>query len=286
MIDIPTKLIFIGLLVLMLISGSLFQIDQKQRAIVFQFGEAVRVLEDPGLHMKIPLIQNVEYFDKRVLTVDAETKELTASDGKRIIVDAFAKFKITDPVMFYKTVNNYQGVKIRLNKILESSMRKVIGRVELTNLLSVERSDIILQIRDNVNSETHDFGLEVIDVRILRADLPKENSAAIYRRMQTEREKEAKQIRAEGQEEAARIRSKADKESQIILADAYKQAQVFKGEGDSVAAKIYNIAYSKDPDFYKFYKTLATYKAILSKNDTSYVIGTDSSLLQFLNLNK
>jgi membrane protease subunit HflC len=253
---------------------------------VFQFGEAVRVLETPGLHMKIPLIQNVDYFDKRILTVDVETKELTASDGKRIIVDAFAKFKIIDPVMFYKTVNNYQGAKIRLNKMLESSMRKVIGRIDLSTILSVERSNVMLNIRENVNNETKSFGIEVIDFRILRADLPKENSAAIYRRMQTEREKEAKQIRAEGQEEAARIRSRADKESQILLAEAYKQAQVIKGEGDSAAAKLYNNAYSKDPDFYKFYKSLTTYKVILSKDNTSYVISPDSALLEFLHLGK
>ena len=284
--ELPMKLIAGGLVVLMILAGSLFQLDQRQRAIVFQFGEAVRVLEEPGLHMKIPLIQNVEYFDKRILTVDADTKELTASDGKRVIVDAFAKFRITDPVMFYKTVNNYQGVKIRLNKILESSMRKVIGRIDLGTILSVERSNVMTNIRDNVNSETKDFGLEVIDVRILRADLPKEKSAAIYSRMQTEREKEAKQIRAEGQEEAARIRSRADKESQILLAEAYKQAQVIKGEGDSSAAKLYNSAYSKDPDFYKFYKSLTTYRAILAKDNTSYVISPESELLEFLHLGK
>lgn len=284
--DLPIKLVVLVTLVVMLLAGALFQLDQRQRAIVFQFGEAVRVLEEPGLHVKIPLIQNVEYFDKRILTVDAETKELTASDGKRVIVDAFAKFRITDPVTFYKTVNNYQGVKIRLNKILESSMRKVIGRIDLGTILSTERSNVMRNIRDNVNSETKDFGLEVIDVRILRADLPKENSAAIYSRMQTEREKEAKQIRAEGQEEAARIRSRADKESKILLAEAYKQAQVIKGEGDSEAAKIYNSAYSKDPDFYKFYKSLTTYRDILSKENTSYVISPDSELLKFLHLGK
>ena len=284
--EIPMKFILGGLALLIIIAGSLFQLDQRQNAIVFQFGEAVRVLDKPGLHMKIPLIQNVEYFDNRILTVDAEAKELTAADGKRTIVDAFAKFRITDPVTFYKTVNNYQGVKIRLNKILESSMRKVIGRVDLTSMLSTERSNVMHDIRENVNDETKAFGLEVIDVRILRADLPKENSAAIYRRMQTEREKEAKQIRAEGQEEGARIRSRADKESQIILADAYMQAQVIKGEGDSSAAKLYNGAYAKDPDFYKFYKTLATYKVILSKDNTSYVISPDSALLEFLNLGK
>lgn len=282
--DISLKLVLTGFVLLLILAGSLFQIDQRQRAIVFQFGEAVRVLEAPGLHMKIPLIQNVEYFDKRILTVDAEAKELTASDGKRIIVDAFAKFKITDPVMFYKTVNNYQGVKIRLNKVLESSMRKVIGRIDLTSLLAVERGDIMRDIRDNVNSETKHFGLDVIDVRILRADLPKENSAAIYRRMQTEREKEAKQIRAEGQEESARIRSRADKESKIILAEAYKQAQMIKGEGDSAAAKIYNNVYSRDPEFYKFYKSLQTYKQILHKENTSYVIQPESGLFEFLRL--
>ena len=284
--ELPIKLLIGGVVVVLLLASALFQLDQRQCAIVFQFGEAVRVLEAPGLHIKIPLIQNVEYFDKRILNVDADTKELTASDGKRVIVDAFAKFRITDPVMFYKTVNNYQGVKIRLNKILESSMRKVIGRIDLGTILSMERSNVMINIRDNVNSETKDFGLEVIDVRILRADLPKENSAAIYSRMQTEREKEAKQIRAEGQEEAARIRSRADKESQILLAEAYKQAQVIKGEGDSDAAKIYNQAYSKDPDFYKFYKSLTTYRAILAKDNTSYVISPESALLEFLHLGK
>jgi membrane protease subunit HflC len=218
--------------------------------------------------------------------VDAEAKELTASDGKRVIVDAFAKFRITDPVTFYKTVNNYQGVRIRLNKILESSMRKVIGRIELTTLLSGERGNVMLDICKGVNTETKDYGLEVIDVRILRADLPKENSAAIYRRMQTEREKEAKQIRAEGQEEAARIRSKADKESKILLAEAYMQAQILKGEGDAAAAKIYNSAYSKDPEFYKFYKTLSAYRNVFKKEDTSFVISPNSDFLGFLNLGK
>ncbi len=280
------RFVIIFFVAVIIIGSSLFKVDQRQFAIVFQFGEAVRVIKEPGLNVKIPFIQNIEYFDRRVLTVDAEAKELTASDGKRVIVDAFAKFRITDPVMFYKTVNNYQGVRIRLNKILESSMRKVIGRIELTTLLSGERANVMLDICKGVNSETQNYGLEVIDVRILRADLPKENSAAIYRRMQTEREKEAKQIRAEGQEEAARIRSKADKESKILLADAYMQAQILKGEGDAGAAKIYNLAYSKDPEFYKFYKTLSAYREVLKKEDTSFVISPNSDFLEFLNLSK
>ncbi len=283
---LPINIIAGAVVLLFLLSGALFTIEQRQFAVIFQFGEAVRVVETPGLNAKIPFIQNVEYFDKRLLSVDAEAKEVTASDGKRAIVDAFARFKIIDPVMFYKTVYNTQGLRVRLNKIIESSMRKVIGSVPLTTLLSKERNDVMLQIRDLVNNASKDFGIDVIDVRILRADLPKENSAAIYSRMQTEREKEAKQIRAEGQEEGARVRARADKESQILLAEAYKTAQSLKGEGDGLAAQIYNDSYSKDPEFYKFYKSLATYKEILKKEDTTFILSPNSDLLKFLNIGK
>lgn len=271
---------------LLSVTSALFTVDQRHSAVVFQFGEAMRTIENPGLNIKIPFIQNVEFFDKRILNVEADAKELTASDGKRIIVDAFAKFRIVDPVMFYKTVHNYQGVKIRLNKNLESSMRKVIGRLPLTSLLTSARSDIMLNILNQVNEEAKNFGLDVIDVRILRADLPKENSAAIYRRMQTAREKEATQIRAEGQEEGARIRSRADKESKILLAEAYMQSQIIKGGGDMEAAKIYNLAYSVDPEFYKFYRSLEVYKNTLKKDDTSFVLSPEAELFKYLNLGK
>jgi membrane protease subunit HflC len=264
--------------------SSLFTVNQKQSAVVFQFGEAVRVIEEPGLNIKIPLIQNVQFFDNRILNVMAEAKELTASDGKRVIVDAFAKFKIVDPVMFFKTVNNFQGASLRLNKILESSMRKVIGKVRLVNLLSDERSGLMLGIRDMLDKEAKPFGIDIIDVRILKADLPSENSAAIYRRMQTEREKEAKQIRAEGREESARIKSKADKESNIILANAYMDAQKIKGEGDAEATKLYNMAYSKDPEFYRFYRSLVAYKSSLSKENTSFVLSPKSEFFKYLKL--
>lgn len=279
-------ILFAGLLALFLLTGSLFTVDQRQSAVVFQFGEAVRTISTPGLKIKIPFIQNVEFFDKRILHVEAEAKELTASDGKRIIVDAFAKFVISDPVTFYKTVYNYQGVRLRLNKILESSMRKVIGRVPLTTLLTGERANVMLHISDQVNEEARSFGINVIDVRILRADLPKENSSAIYRRMQTEREKEAKQIRAEGQEEASRIRSKADKESKILLAQAYMQAQILKGEGDAQASKIYNNIYSQDPEFYKFYKSLSVYAKTMQQENTSFVLSPESEFFKYLNLSK
>lgn len=279
-------ILFAGLLALFLLTGSLFTVDQRQSAVVFQFGEAVRTISTPGLKIKIPFIQNVEFFDKRILHVEAEAKELTASDGKRIIVDAFAKFVISDPITFYKTVYNYQGVRLRLNKILESSMRKVIGRVPLTTLLTGERANVMLHISDQVNEEARSFGINVIDVRILRADLPKENSSAIYRRMQTEREKEAKQIRAEGQEEASRIRSKADKESKILLAEAYMQAQILKGEGDAQASKIYSNIYSQDPEFYKFYKSLSVYAKTMQQENTSFVLSPESEFFKYLNLSK
>jgi len=280
------KWVIIFAIIVMVASASVFRVDQRKYAIVFQFGEAVRVISEPGLNFKIPFVQNAELFDKRILTVDAEAKELTASDGKRMIVDAFAKFKIVDPVTFYKTVHNFQGVKIRLNRILESSMRKVIGRKPLTVLLSEERARVMSDINEGVNREAKDFGIEVVDVRILRADLPKENSAGIYRRMQTEREKEAKQIRAEGKEEAARIRSRADKESKIVLAEAYAKSETIKGEGDAEAAKTYNKAYSKDVEFYKFYKTLSVYKDVINKDDTSFVISPNSDFLGLMNLKK
>jgi membrane protease subunit HflC len=277
---------FAAFALLMILSGSLFSVDQRQNGVVFQFGEAVRVIESPGLNVKIPFIQNVQFFDKRILDVKAEAKELTASDEKRVIVDAFAKFRIVNTVEFIKTVHNYQGAQLRLNRILESAMRTVIGKFPLNTLLTDKRANLMLQIRDLTYSEAKNFGIEVIDVRILKADLPPENSTAIYMRMQTDREKEANQIRAEGNEEAARIRSKADKESKIILANAYMDAQKTKGLGDAEAARLYNQAYSKDPEFFKFYASLNTYRTSLTKENTQFVLSPDSEFFKYLRLGK
>ncbi len=270
----------------LLLTASLFTVDQRQAGVIFQFGEAVRIIEEPGLNIKIPLIQNVQFLDKRILNVTAEEKELTASDEKRVIVDAFAKYQIVNPVKFIKTVNNYSGANLRLNKLLESSMRTVIGRVPLNTLLSEQRSDLMLQIRDLVHQEAESFGIKIIDVRILKSDLPQENSEAIYSRMQTERYKEAKQIRAEGGEEAARIKSRADKESQIILAAAFMDSQKMKGLGDAEAARLYNQAYSKDPEFYKFYRSLIAYKTSLSKDNTQFVLSPKSEFFKYLRVGK
>ena len=282
-----------------LLYQSIFIVDVRENAIVFQFGEAVRVIDKPGLYFKVPFIQNVQDFDKRILHVEVEAKELTAVDGKRITVDAFCKYKIINPVMFYKTLQGaglssgrfsssgkqYSGANIRLNRILESAMRKVIGTSSLSDMLSNQRSEIMQQIKNLVDAESKHFGIEVVDVRILRADLPKENSDAIYRRMQSEREKEARQIRAEGMQEAAIIRSNADRESKILIAKAAKNATITKGAGDAAAAKIYNLAYSKDPEFYKFYRTMKTYYSSFN-DDTSFIVSPDSKYLKMLELNK
>ena len=280
------NIIIASIAFVILASGAFFTVDQRQYAIVFQFGEAMRVISNPGLNIKVPFIQNVEYYDRRILNVDAEAKEVTSADGERVIIDVFAKFKIIDPVMFYKTVANDYGVRIRLNKIIESSMRKVIGTVLLTSLLSEQRGEIMLEIQRRANDAAKDFGVDVIDVRIVRADLPKENSEGVYHRMQTEREKEAKQIRAEGEEEAARITAKADKEAQIILSEAYMQAQTTKGQGDAEAARIYNSAYSQDPEFYKFYRSLVAYKNTLKKDDTQFILSPKSEFFKYLNMSR
>jgi len=275
-----------GIAAIIIIAGSLFTVDQRQTGIVFQFGEAIRIIEKPGLNIKIPLIQNVQFLDKRILNVSAEEKELTASDEKRVIVDAFAKYKIVNPLKFVQTVHNYAGANLRLNKTLESAMRTIIGKYPLSTLLTDQRASLMYQIRDLVSGETQSFGIELIDVRILQADLPKENSMAIHSRMQTERNKEAKQIRAEGAEESARIRARADKKNKVILAEAYMEAQKIKGLGDNESARIYNAAYSKDPEFYKFYRSLVAYKASLAKENTQFVLSPNAEFFKYLQMGK
>lgn len=282
--------LYIGIIstfiIIIIMAGALFTVDQRETAVVFQFGEAVRVVDTPGLKVKVPFIQDVQFLDKRILNVSAEEKELTASDEKRLIVDAFAKYKIIEPVMFIKTVHNYSGANLRLNKILESAMRTVIGRYPLNTLLTEQRSILMQQIRDLVHKEAVLFGIKILDVRILKSDLPTENSDAIYQRMKTERHKEAKQIRAEGAEEAARIKARADKENKVILATAYMDAQKIKGEGDSEAAKLYNASYSKDWEFYNFYRSLIAYRAALNKDNTQFVLSPKAEFFKHLQVGK
>lgn len=279
------KLIAFIVIIFSLLVGNIFYIvDQRQYAIVFQFGEAIEVRKNPGLYFKLPFIHTVDYFDKRILSVFAEAKELTAADGKRIIVDAFAYFKIEDPIKFYSTVRDYSTINIRLNKILESSMRKVIGQSPLVALLSDQRSELMSSIWSMLKEEAFSFGVNVIDVRIVRADLHKENSEAIYKRMQTERNKRARKIRAEGHEESARIKSEADKQKAFIISEAYMQSQIIKGEGDATSAQIYNKVYSQDYEFFNIYTKLNAYKNALTSDTTTFILPSNSKFFKELNL--
>ena len=273
-------LAFICLLVL---NSAVFLLDQREQALVVQFGQPIRVVRDPGLNFKIPFAQDLIVFDKRVLDLNADPKELIAADQKRLIVDSFAKYRITDPLKFYQTVRNEAGMRVRLNAILDSRLREVLGSVPLQALLTGEREKIMQDIKQKVNQEAKSFGIDVVDVRIMRADLPLTNSEAIFLRMQTERQREAKEFRAQGAEESQRIRSRADKERTIILAEAQKQSSLLRGAGEGKSTEIYTEAYSRDPEFYRFYRTLQAYRETLKNTDTPLIVSPDSEFLKFFN---
>ena len=229
---------------------SLFIVKEINQAIVLQFGDPKKIISTPGLQLKIPFIQNVVFLDRRILSLDPAPEEVIASDQKRLIVDAFARFKITDPLKFYISVGNERVARSRLATIINSRLRSVLGTQSLATLLSEDRTKQMAIIQEGVNNEAEKFGIEIIDVRIKRADLPQANSEAIYRRMQTEREREAKEFRAKGAEMAVTITSTADKEVTVILANAKKQSEIMKGEGDGRRNKIFAEAFGKDPDFF------------------------------------
>jgi modulator of FtsH protease HflC len=273
--------LIVAALTLFLGLNSLYITDERQIALVFQFGELVRVNDKPGLSIKVPFIQNLSYLDKRLLNFNSSEKEVTALDQKKIIVNFFAKYKIVDPRKFYQTVTTEEGAKSRLNSIIDSSMRQVLGKVPFSELLTPRRSGIMKDIQNLASTEVKRFGIEVTDVRIMRADLPEENSQAIYNRMRTDREKEAKQYRAEGAEESDRVRADADRERKILIADAYKKADILRGEGESESTEIYAKSFSKDPEFYNFYRSLQAYKNSISKEDTKLLLSPDSGFLKF-----
>jgi modulator of FtsH protease HflC len=278
--------ILVGLVSFLMIAlNSMFIVNQTQQALVFQFGEVVRVVKEPGLSFKIPMIQSVDYFDLRLLNFVAEEKEVISSDQKRLIVSAFSKYKIDNPLEFYKSVRNEAGARSRLNGILESSMRQVIGMHPLSALLSEQRTEIMQTIEQNFANEAKRFGLSIVDVRILRADLPKANSQAINERLQAYYEKQAREFRAEGAEESQRIKAGAEKDQRVILAEAQNIAQFTKGKGEAEAAKISAEAYSKDPEFFEFYKSMQVYKSVFTKDDTRMLLSPDSKFFKFFNGN-
>ena len=277
--------IFIIVIVAIGLNG-LFTMNEKQQGLVLQFGEPKRVVQDSGLNFKIPLIQNVVRYDKRILEYDLPIEEVIAVDKKRMLIDSFTRFKITDPLEFYKTVGSESNVRNRLNSNVISSLRRVVGTVTLDELLSEDRSNIMIRIRDEVNNEASRFGIEIVDVRIRRADLPEANSQAIFERMISERVREAKEFRAKGSEIAQKIRAEADKEKTVILAEATRKSEILRGEGESSAISIYANAFEMDSDFYSFYRSMQAYGKVLGEDGTTMILSPDSEFLEFFNDSK
>ena len=260
---------------------SVIIVKEVNQAIILQFGYPKRIITTPGLTFKIPFIQNVVYLDKRILNLDTPPEEVIASDQKRLIVDAFARFKIVDPLKFYISVGDERVARSRLSTIINSRIRNVLGQEELQTLLSQDRSKQMSLIKEGVNNEAKNFGITIVDVRIKRADLPQANSDAIYRRMQTEREREAKEFRAKGAEMAVTITSTADKEVTVILAESQKQSEIMKGEGDGLRNKIFADAFGQDPEFFAFYRAMQAYEKALIGGETSLILSPDSEFFKF-----
>ena len=260
---------------------SFFTVKEINQAIVLQFGDPKRVIATPGLQVKIPFIQNVVFIDRRILSLDPAPEEVIASDQKRLIVDAYARFKIVDPLKFYISVGDERVARSRLATIINSRLRSVLGTQSLATLLSEDRAKQMAIIQEGVNAEAEKFGITIIDVRIKRADLPQANSEAIYKRMQTEREREAKEFRARGAEMAVTITSTADKEVTVLLANAKKLSEIMKGEGDGQRNKIFAEAFGKDPDFFSFYRAMQAYETALIGGDTSLILSPDSDFFKF-----
>ena len=260
---------------------SLFTVKEINQAIVLQFGNPKKVITTAGLQWKIPFVQNVVFLDRRILSLDPAPEEVIASDQKRLIVDAYSRFKIIDPLKFYISVGNEMVARSRLATIINSRIRNVLGKQSLATLLSEERGRQMAIIQEGVNEEAKKFGIEIIDVRIKRADLPQANSEAIYKRMQTEREREAKEFRARGAEMAVTITSTADKEVTVILANADKQSEIMKGEGDGIRNKIFADAFGQDPEFFSFYRAMQAYEKALIGGETTMILSPDSDFFKF-----
>jgi membrane protease subunit HflC len=262
-------------------ASSLFTVDQTETALVLQFGRPVRAVTEAGLQFKIPFVQNVVLFDKRLLDVEPPPEEVIAADQKRAIVDTYTRYLITNPLLFYQTVGSEDAVRARLSVMVSSAMRQVIGKAPLSELLSVQRATIMHKIRDDVRAAANSFGIKVVDTRLRRVDLPQQNSEAIYARMNSERQQQAALYRAEGAQAAQTVRANADREVTVIVADAQRKAQELRGRGDAAATAIYAKAYGQDEKFFAFYRSLEAYRNALSGKDTSFVLSPDSKFFRF-----
>ena len=277
--------IAIGLVALALVvmSGSLFTVDQTKQALVLYFGQPVRLIEDPGLHAKIPFVESVVDLDNRILDLESDKQEVLASDNQRILVDAFVRYHISDPLKFYQTVGSVARANNQLGSILNSALRRVLGEATLPQIVRDQRAALMVRIRDLVNTEGGRLGVTVNDVRIRRADLPAELSDKIFGRMQSERAREAAEYRAKGAEEAQTIRADADRQVVVLRADAQRQADTLRGTGDAERNRIFAEAYGRDPKFFAFYRTMQAYVSSLRPDRTKLVLSPDSNFFRFFN---
>lgn len=263
-------------------ASALFTVHQTQQVLITQFGEPIRVIEQPGLHVKIPFIQSVITFDRRLLDFDAPGEEVILGDQRRLIVDSFTRYRITNPLVFYQTVGaTEQGIRARLNSIVSSSLRRVLGNEPLLSVLSTDRARIMGEIRGQVNAEARQFGIEVVDVRIRRADLPEENTQAILSRMQSERERVAREARAEGAEVAQRVRAGAERERTVLLAEAQAQSDILRGQGEQEAIRIVAEAFSRDIDFFQFWRSMQAYREAFGEGHARMVMTPDSEFFRY-----
>jgi len=271
----------VTLLVVVVVYSSLFTVRMTEQALVLQFGDPRVAITEPGLNWKIPFIQNVIYFDKRILNLNSPEEEIIAGDQKRLVVDAFARYRIVDPLQFYQSVRDIRQAETRLRPIFVSSLRNVLGEESLETLIRDDRDGLMVRIRAEFNTATGNLGVEIVDVRIRRADLPEANSQAIFRRMQTEREREAAELRAQGQEIAQRVRSRADRDVTVLLAEAQRESDTIRGEGDAKRNEIFADAYGRDPEFFSFYRSMLAYEVGLNGDTTTMVISPESNFFRY-----
>jgi modulator of FtsH protease HflC len=282
----PVTGIIVLLLVLLAIIvgyGSVFTVDQTEQALVLRFGKPVDVVTDPGLHFKAPFIDTVIAIDKRILDLENPSQEIIASDQKRLVVDAFARYRIKNPLRFYQSVGSIQAANVQLTTLLNASLRRVLGEVTFIQVVRNEREALMQRIHDQLDKEADNYGIQVVDVRIRRVDLPEQNSVPVYKLMQAQREQEAAEYRAQGNQKAQEIRSNADREATVIVAEANSKADQIRGDGDGERNRLFAEAYGKDPGFFAFYRSMTAYENALKSNDTRFLLRPDSDFFKFFN---
>jgi membrane protease subunit HflC len=280
--NIAGLVIAVVIVLLLLVGyGGLFTVYQTRQALVVRLGEPVRMISEPGLHVKVPFIDTVILIDNRILDLENAAQEVFASDQRRLMIDAFARYRIIDPLRFYQTVSNIEGANLRLSSLLNAALRRVLGEATLIHVVRDDRAALMARVREQLDREARAFGIEVVDVRIRRADLPEQNSQAVYQRMQTERQRQAASIRGEGSQKSQEIRAKADRDVTVLVADAQSRAEQTRGQGDGERNRIFAEAYTKDPGFFAFYRTMQAYEAGLRAGDTRLVLRPDSDFFKY-----